>query len=82
MLVVGAVTGLGYDGAGYMTQLTTPAGQPISLAHGPAGRITGLTVPDTVSSTLSYELATGRLSQLRWSACYWIKAGHGFWMPM
>ncbi len=57
----GAATGFAHDGAGRLTQLTTPAGQPIDLAYDPAGRITGLTFPNTVSSTLQYDLATGRL---------------------
>ncbi len=62
------MTGFAHDGAGRLTQLTTPAGQPIDLAYDPAGRITGLTFPNTVISTLQYDLATGRLSQLTHNA--------------
>ncbi len=62
--VSGAVTGFVHDGAGRLTELTTPASQTIDLAYDPAGRTTGISYPNTVTSALSYEPLTGRLSNL------------------
>ena len=66
--ISGAVTGYAFDSARRLTQLTTPAGQPIGLGYDALGRVTGMTFPNSVSTTVSYDPLTGRLAQLTHAA--------------
>ncbi|MHA1943901.1 MAG: hypothetical protein ACW96M_05840, partial [Candidatus Thorarchaeota archaeon] len=61
----GGQLGYVWDGADRLTGLTTSLGGPtVALGYDTAGRVTGVTYPNTVAMSASYDALTGRLSDL------------------